>query len=80
MVDLVRHLVAALCPQGGFAMGGRTADHGEQQCWASLSLVCGDKPAGAHPHVWITTVKEPDKRSTPDGKVSAVIHDWVLHR
>ena len=33
-------------------------------------------PAGAHPHVWITV--ESQIAFTPDGKVAAVIHDWVF--
>jgi ABC-type uncharacterized transport system substrate-binding protein len=33
-------------------------------------------PAGAHPHVWITVKSQ--IAFTPDGKVAAVIHDWVF--
>ena len=33
-------------------------------------------PALAHPHVWVTVKSE--IAFTPDGKVSAVIHDWVF--
>jgi ABC-type uncharacterized transport system substrate-binding protein len=33
-------------------------------------------PAGAHPHVWITVKSK--IAFTPDGKVGAVIHDWVF--
>jgi ABC-type uncharacterized transport system substrate-binding protein len=32
--------------------------------------------AGAHPHVWITVKSQ--IAFTPDGKVAAVIHDWVF--
>ncbi len=33
-------------------------------------------PASAHPHVWVTVKSE--IAFTPDGKVSAVMHDWVF--
>jgi ABC-type uncharacterized transport system substrate-binding protein len=33
-------------------------------------------PARAHPHVWITV--ESQIAFTPDGKVAAVVHDWVF--
>ena len=33
-------------------------------------------PAGAHPHVWITVKSR--IAFTPDGKVAAVVHDWVF--
>ena len=33
-------------------------------------------PAGAHPHVWVTVNSK--IAFTQDGKVSAVIHDWVF--
>jgi ABC-type uncharacterized transport system substrate-binding protein len=33
-------------------------------------------PARAHPHVWITVKSQ--IAFTPDGKVAAVIHDWVF--
>lgn len=33
-------------------------------------------PASAHPHVWVTVKSE--IAFTPEGKVSAVIHDWVF--
>jgi ABC-type uncharacterized transport system substrate-binding protein len=32
--------------------------------------------ASAHPHVWITVKSE--IAFTPDGKISAVVHDWVF--
>jgi ABC-type uncharacterized transport system substrate-binding protein len=72
---VARHLVAALCQQGSFAMGGR------QRNWriAALGLAFGlttTAPAGAHPHVWITVKSQ--IAFTPEGKVSAVIHDWVF--
>jgi ABC-type uncharacterized transport system substrate-binding protein len=75
MVDPVRHLVAALCQQGGFPMGGR------QRNWrsAALGFAFGlgvAAPASAHPHVWVTVKSQ--IAFTPDGKVSAVIHDWVF--
>ena len=33
-------------------------------------------PAAAHPHVWVTVRSKLD--FTPDGKVAAVVHDWVF--
>ncbi len=33
-------------------------------------------PAGAHPHVWITVKSQ--IAFTPDGKVAAVVHNWVF--
>ena len=33
-------------------------------------------PASAHPHVWITVKSE--IAFTPDGKISAIVHDWVF--
>ena len=33
-------------------------------------------PALAHPHVWVTVKSQ--LTFTPDGKVSAVVHDWVF--
>jgi ABC-type uncharacterized transport system substrate-binding protein len=33
-------------------------------------------PAGAHPHVWITVKSQ--IAFTSDGKVAAVVHDWVF--
>src|ERR1700744_6659582 len=42
-----------------------------------LALALGAAaPAGAHPHVWVTVKSA--IAFTPDGKVSAVIHDWVF--
>ncbi len=40
-----------------------------------LSLAAAT-PASAHPHVWITVKSQ--IAFTPDGKVSAVVHDWVF--
>ena len=56
-------------------MGGR------QRNWraAALGLAFGlatTAPAGAHPHVWVTVKSQ--IAFAPDGKVSAVIHDWVF--
>jgi ABC-type uncharacterized transport system substrate-binding protein len=52
-----------------------------QRNWSivALSLALGlaaVTPARAHPHVWITVKSQ--IAFTPDGKVSAVIHDWVF--
>ena len=33
-------------------------------------------PAAAHPHVWVTVQSK--ITFTPDGKVAAVVHDWVF--
>ena len=33
-------------------------------------------PAAAHPHVWVTVRSKLD--FTPDGKIAAVVHDWVF--
>jgi ABC-type uncharacterized transport system substrate-binding protein len=46
---------------------------------AALQLALGlelTTPAGAHPHVWVTVRSE--IAFTPDGKVAAVVHDWVF--
>jgi ABC-type uncharacterized transport system substrate-binding protein len=38
--------------------------------------VAAIRPASAHPHVWITVKSQ--IAFTPDGKVSAIVHDWVF--
>ena len=46
---------------------------------AALVLALGlasATPAAAHPHVWITVKSQ--IAFTPDGKVAAVVHDWVF--
>jgi ABC-type uncharacterized transport system substrate-binding protein len=46
---------------------------------AELGLALGvlaAAPASAHPHVWITVKSE--IAFAPDGKVTAVVHDWVF--
>ena len=45
---------------------------------AALAIAIGlaATPARAHPHVWVTVKSK--IAFTPDGKVSAVIHDWVF--
>ena len=46
---------------------------------ATLGLALGlalATPANAHPHVWVTVKSQ--IAFTPDGKVAAVIHDWVF--
>ncbi len=46
---------------------------------AALGLALGSvfsTPAGAHPHVWVTVKSQ--IAFTPDGKVAAVVHDWVF--
>ena len=44
---------------------------------AALAIAIGlaATPACAHPHVWVTVKSK--IAFTPEGKVSAVIHDWV---
>ena len=51
------------------------------QAWrfAGLGLALGlasATPAAAHPHVWVTVKSQ--IAFTPDGKVAAVVHDWVF--
>ena len=44
---------------------------------AGLALgLAAAAPASAHPHVWVTVKSQ--IAFTPDGKVSAVVHDWVF--
>ncbi len=46
---------------------------------AGLGLALGlasATPAAAHPHVWVTVKSQ--IAFTPDGKVAAVVHDWVF--
>ena len=42
---------------------------------AALALAFA-APAAAHPHVWVTVQSK--LTFTPDGKVAAVVHDWVF--
>ena len=56
-------------------MGGR------QRKWRSATVglafgLAAAAPASAHPHVWVTVKSQ--IAFTPEGKVSAVIHDWVF--
>jgi ABC-type uncharacterized transport system substrate-binding protein len=49
--------------------------------WLSAALelafsLSAATPAGAHPHVWVTVNSQ--IAFTRDGKISAVIHDWVF--
>ena len=50
----------------------------EKALAAALLLAAGlsAAPAEAHPHVWVTVKSQLD--FTPDGKVAAVVHDWVF--
>jgi ABC-type uncharacterized transport system substrate-binding protein len=41
----------------------------------ALAFASAD-PAAAHPHVWVTVQSK--ITFTPDGKVAAVVHDWVF--
>ena len=46
---------------------------------AALAIATGlatAAPASAHPHVWVTVRSQ--IAFTPDGKVTAVVHDWVF--
>ncbi len=43
---------------------------------AAFALLLAAAPASAHPHVWVTVRSQ--IAFTPDGKVSAVVHDWVF--
>ncbi|HTR12609.1 MAG TPA: DUF1007 family protein [Roseiarcus sp.] len=42
----------------------------------SAALTFQPAPGHAHPHVWVTVKSQLD--FTPDGKVSAIVHDWVF--
>jgi ABC-type uncharacterized transport system substrate-binding protein len=75
MFEPARHFVAALCPQGGSAMGGRRLNSGIAALGLAIGLAAA-APASAHPHVWITVKSQ--LAFTPDGKVAAVVHDWVF--
>jgi ABC-type uncharacterized transport system substrate-binding protein len=54
--------------------------NGRGSWWtAALGLALGiatAAPASAHPHVWVTV--KSTIAFTPDGKISAVVHDWVF--
>lgn len=45
-------------------------------CALTTALVLGPAPGEAHPHVWVTVRSEVE--FAPDGKVSAIVHDWVF--
>ena len=52
---------------------------GKSQRIAALAITIGlaaATPARAHPHVWVTV--KTNIAFTPDGKLSAVVHDWVF--
>jgi ABC-type uncharacterized transport system substrate-binding protein len=42
----------------------------------AIAILLAAAPAGAHPHVWVTVNSK--IAFTRDGKVAAVIHDWVF--
>ena len=42
----------------------------------AMALAFAAAPAAAHPHVWVTVKSQ--LAFTPDGKVAAVVHDWVF--
>ena len=56
-------------------MGGR-GGHWQIAALGSALGLATATPAGAHPHVWITVKSQ--IAFTTDGKVAAVIHDWVF--
>ena len=41
-----------------------------------LAVALAVAPAVAHPHVWVTVKSQ--LAFTPDGKIAAVVHDWVF--
>ncbi len=43
---------------------------------ATVLALASAAPAAAHPHVWVTVQSK--ITFTPDGKVAAVVHDWVF--
>ena len=56
-------------------MGGRRRNWRMAASGLAVGLAT-TAPALAHPHVWVTVKSEIE--FTPEGKVSAVIHDWVF--
>ncbi len=65
---------AAWVEKDGLLKGGFRTWRG-----AALGVAVGlasATPAAAHPHVWVTVKSQ--IAFTPDGKVAAVVHDWVF--
>jgi ABC-type uncharacterized transport system substrate-binding protein len=56
-------------------MGGRQRNSGIVALGLAFGLATA-APASAHPHVWITVKSQ--LAFTPEGKVAAVVHDWVF--
>ena len=56
-------------------MGERRRNWRTRAVGLAFGLVAA-APASAHPHVWVTVKSE--IAFTREGKVSAVIHDWVF--
>ncbi len=56
-------------------MGYRASNWRAKAAGLALGLAAA-APAIAHPHVWVTVKSQ--IAFTPDGKVSAVVHDWVF--
>ena len=56
-------------------MGERQWNWRSRAAGLAFGLVAA-APASAHPHVWVTVKSQ--IAFTPEGKVSAVIHDWVF--
>jgi ABC-type uncharacterized transport system substrate-binding protein len=79
-----RHVVAALCPQKEFGVRAQNRKGhrflavglGRWRIAATGLALALSSPAVAHPHVWITVKSQ--IAFTADGKVAAVIHDWVF--
>ncbi len=56
-------------------MGLAAKGRGRRALWRLRSRRA-PSPAAAHPHVWVTV--ESALTFTPDGKIAAVVHDWVF--
>jgi ABC-type uncharacterized transport system substrate-binding protein len=56
-------------------MSGRQRNSGIAALGLAIGLAAA-APASAHPHVWITVKSQ--LAFAPDGKVAAVVHDWVF--
>ena len=56
-------------------MGGERGSSQVAALGLALVLATGT-PVSAHPHAWITVKSQ--IAFTPDGKVAAVVHDWVF--
>jgi ABC-type uncharacterized transport system substrate-binding protein len=57
------------------SLGHRVGNWRARAAGIALGLAAA-APATAHPHVWVTVKSQ--IAFTPDGRVSAVVHDWVF--